>query len=234
MRLTYEIKDGVVVLYLETKKYAGPPHSYWSGIVFDEVKKHLNKFKDFIIDLSGVEFLDEYGVGSLMAIHTLIENNDGRLILVVSTGGVVANKLKMMKIDDLLGAYDGSVDGAINFFKKPGPPILGDIIILTFSSKTVMHRKIADKIDILKVFSYVKSMQTLGQDSEIILRFGEVSEVTKNAIDSLVEINEFIEARNAIFMIVEPKSGFEKKTKLLIEKKFGRWKIYSGLHAINL
>lgn len=109
MHITVEEKYKTVVLHLRGKLMGGPDAKFISDKVHNlvnEGKKH------FVIDMSGVHYMNSTGIGILISTYTTLKKNGGDLKL-AAMDDKIEGILSIIKLNQVLPEYP-TVDEAIN------------------------------------------------------------------------------------------------------------------------
>lgn len=78
MKISDELKDGIVIIALEGKVMGGPDATMFHGKLHEYVNAGNKKV---IIDLAKVEWMSSVGLGMLISALTTMKNNEGQMRL---------------------------------------------------------------------------------------------------------------------------------------------------------
>ena len=112
MKITDELKDGVVVIGLEGKVMGGPDATMFHGKLHEYVNSGNKKV---VIDLAKVEWMSSVGLGMLISALTTMKNNEGQMKLVNVTESI-KSLLTITRLVTIFETYD-SMDEAVAAFK---------------------------------------------------------------------------------------------------------------------
>ncbi|MFH2036300.1 MAG: STAS domain-containing protein [Candidatus Zixiibacteriota bacterium] len=111
MKITDEVKDGIVIIGLEGKVMGGPDATMFHGKLHEFVESGNKKV---IIDLARVEWMSSVGLGMLISAMTTMKNNDGILKLANVTESI-ESLLTITRLVTIFQTFD-SLDDAIKSF----------------------------------------------------------------------------------------------------------------------
>jgi len=111
MKITDELKDGIVIIGLEGKVMGGPDATMFHGKLHEYVNSGNKKV---IVDLSKVEWMSSVGLGMLISALTTMKNNEG----VMKLANVTENIESLLTITRLVTIFQthDSVEEAMNSF----------------------------------------------------------------------------------------------------------------------
>lgn len=112
MKISEELKDGVVIIHLEGKVMGGPDATMFHGKLHEFVSGGKTKI---VIDLGKVEWMSSVGLGMLISALTTVKNNKGELKLANVTQSI-QSLLTITRLVTIFKTYD-SVDDAIASFE---------------------------------------------------------------------------------------------------------------------
>ena len=112
MKITDEIKDGIVVIGLEGKVMGGPDATMFHGKLHEYVNSGNKKI---IVDLAKVEWMSSVGLGMLISALTTMKNNDGQMRLANVTENI-ESLLTITRLVTIFKTFD-SLDEAMNSFE---------------------------------------------------------------------------------------------------------------------
>ncbi|RME26998.1 MAG: anti-sigma factor antagonist [Candidatus Zixiibacteriota bacterium] len=110
MKFTDSIENGVVVIRLSGKIMGGEPTTLFHGRIHEYITQ--NK-KNFVLDLSKVEWMSSVGLGMLISAMTTVKNAGGRLVL--ANIDKIENILTITRLITVFEHYE-SVDEALASF----------------------------------------------------------------------------------------------------------------------
>ncbi len=111
MKLTDREQDGVVILEPKGKIMGGPDASLLHDKLYEFIEQDK---KQFIVDLSQVDWMNSTGLGILISGYTTLRNSDGMLKLANVTEKI-QSLLVITKLEGVFEAYE-TIDDAINSF----------------------------------------------------------------------------------------------------------------------
>ena len=112
MKITDELKDGVVVIGLEGKVMGGPDATMFHGKLHEYVNAGN---KNIIVDLAKVEWMSSVGLGMLISALTTLKNNDGQMRLVNVTENI-ESLLTITRLVTIFKTHD-SIEDAVKSFE---------------------------------------------------------------------------------------------------------------------
>ena len=111
MKISDEVKNGIVVFHLEGKVMGGSNATMFHGKLHEYVDAGKKKI---VVDLKKVEWMSSIGLGMLISALTTLKNNNGELKLANVTQGI-QSLLIITRLVTIFEAHD-SVEEAINAF----------------------------------------------------------------------------------------------------------------------
>ncbi len=113
MKLTDREENGVIVLEPTGKIMGGPDASLLHDKLYEFIEQDK---KQFIVDLSAVDWMNSTGLGILISGYTTLRNNGGKLKLANVTEKI-KTLLVITKLDPVFESYD-SIAEAIKSFEQ--------------------------------------------------------------------------------------------------------------------
>ena len=113
MKLTDREENGVIVLEPAGKIMGGPDASLLHDKLYEFIEQDK---KQFIVDLSAVDWMNSTGLGILISGYTTLRNNGGKLKLANVTEKI-KTLLVITKLDPVFESYD-SIAEAIKSFEQ--------------------------------------------------------------------------------------------------------------------
>jgi anti-sigma B factor antagonist len=104
--------DGVLIVDCAGRIVFGEESAY----LRDMVKKLIAERNDLVLNLSGVNYIDSGGLGTLVALYTTARNNGGSIKLANLTQRV-GDLLQVTKLVTIFDVYD-SEQKAVDSFRK--------------------------------------------------------------------------------------------------------------------
>jgi anti-sigma B factor antagonist len=112
LRISNRTIDGVLVVDCAGRIVFGEESAY----LRDNVKQLLSERKGLVMNLSGVNYIDSGGLGTLVALYTTARNNGGSIKLANLTQRV-GDLLQVTKLVTIFDVYD-SEQKAIDSFRQ--------------------------------------------------------------------------------------------------------------------
>ena len=113
MRYQHKLIDGIVVITINENEF----FSMDSNEIVETIKSKIDEGnRAFILDLNKVRYLNSTNINLLIAVLTVVRNNEGELVL-ASISEKVKNLLIITKLNSIFHVKD-SVDESIEFLKE--------------------------------------------------------------------------------------------------------------------
>jgi len=111
MKLTDREENGVIVLEPAGKIMGGPDASLLHDKLYEFIEKDK---KQFVVDLSEVDWMNSTGLGILISGYTTLRNNGGKLKLANVTDKI-KSLLVITKLEPVFESYDSIADAIKSF-----------------------------------------------------------------------------------------------------------------------
>ena len=112
MQIKEKIEDSVAILTFKGDLLGEPDTTKIREKVHSLVSDNIQKI---VIDLSGVNYMNSSGLGTLISVLTTVKNGGGQLVL-ANVGGKVQNLFLITQLVKVFDTYE-TVDRALAHFK---------------------------------------------------------------------------------------------------------------------
>ena len=112
LKISTRILDGVLIVDCSGRLILGEE----SAVLRDTVKKLINDHKQVVLNLSGVNYVDSGGLGTLVALYTTAQNAGGAIKLANLTQRI-GDLLQVTKLITVFEVFD-SEEQAVHSFGK--------------------------------------------------------------------------------------------------------------------
>lgn len=116
MKINTEVRSGVVIVTPKGNMMGAPETEDFRNIIKEHIQAGIRKF---VIDLSGVKWMNSLGLGALISCYTSVKNNDG-VMVIAHVSDKVKSLFMITQLIKIFQNYD-SVDEAVQAIATVGP-----------------------------------------------------------------------------------------------------------------